>query len=138
MTLLNIEGEIVEDSHSFIGERPSMANLPEVETARAAGLSLSHGSDPVLGAESVIVIRLVEVDGAPDGFVRVALPISDADDSIENLRTTAIVGGLLVVVAATLFAMPLKVLFNVGARQVGKTQQPPVVDEVVPIVLIGV
>ena len=105
VTVLNVEGEIVEDSHSFIGERPSLANLPEIAAALATGVSLSHGSDPVLGAESVIVIRLVEADGEPDGFVRVALPISDADDSIENLLTTAIVGGVLIVVAATLFAM---------------------------------
>ncbi|MCH8103854.1 MAG: hypothetical protein IIB28_11950, partial [Chloroflexi bacterium] len=105
VTVLNVEGEIVEDSHSFIGERPSLANLPEIAAALATGVSLSHGSDPVLGAESVIVIRLVEADGEPDGFVRVALPISDADDSIENLLTTAIVGGVIIVVAATLFAM---------------------------------
>ena len=104
VTVLDSEGEIVEDSHSFIGERPSLANRPEIDTALASGLSLSRGSDPVLGAESVIAIRLVEVDGVPDAFVRVALPISDADDSIENLRTTAIVGGVLVVVVATVFA----------------------------------
>ena len=104
VTVLDSEGEIVEDSHSFIGERPSLANRPEIDTALSSGLSLSHGSDPVLGAESVIAIRLVEVDGVPDAFVRVALPISDADDSIENLRTTAIVGGVLVVMVATVFA----------------------------------
>jgi two-component system phosphate regulon sensor histidine kinase PhoR len=107
VTILAPDGEVIEDSLAGIGERPGLINRPEVDAALHTGGSLSRGADPVLGGEAVIAVRVVSNDDGIAAIVRVALPVSEANRSIDGLIRTSAVGSAIAVLIATGFAVIL-------------------------------
>jgi two-component system phosphate regulon sensor histidine kinase PhoR len=85
ITVIRDDGTVIADSDEDPARMDDHGNRPEVVAARTQEHGLMRRRSHTVGQELLYLARRVERDGAPLGFVRVALPVS----AIERERAVA-------------------------------------------------
>ena len=103
MTVYNADGAAIADS---AGPPAAVATLAEPGVFSAAP-DVKIESDKTLGGDAVVAVARLDMPGRVTAFVRLAAPLSEVDTALSSLRRNAVVGGILAVAAATVFATVL-------------------------------
>jgi two-component system phosphate regulon sensor histidine kinase PhoR len=121
VTVLDSNNVILADSHDNTVRGVDYSNREEIRSSGAT----HRVNDPVLATEVSVAVRPSIVINAPGLQVRLAIPTSNATDTVSTLRAEAALGGFIIVlgsiVAATLLSGRLTrsiATVTLGARQV--------------------
>lgn len=117
MTVYDADGAAIADS---AGPAADVATLVEPGAISAAP-DVRIEPDETLGGDALVVIARLDMPGRVTAFVRLATPLSEVDAALSGLRRNAVVGGILAVAAATVFATLLagRLTRTIGAITAG-------------------
>jgi two-component system phosphate regulon sensor histidine kinase PhoR len=105
VTFIDVEGHVLGDSHTSWTEMDNHLRRPEVQEALSNGQGTSIRLSRTVGYEMMYAAVAVRSDGELDGFVRVALPISQVEAQVARLRRVILLVALLVVLGAAILAI---------------------------------
>ena len=100
MTVYNADGAAIGDSAGPTATVATLANPDAFSGAPDVKIEF----DETLGGDAVVSVARLDMPGRVTAFVRLAAPLSEVDTALSSLRRNAIVGGILAVAAATVFA----------------------------------
>jgi len=105
VTIIGRDGTVLGESHADRTQMDNHLYRPEVQQAMAAGQGSSTRFSQTEGYEMMYAALPVMADGQVIGFVRVALPLSEIQTSVSQLRRIILTAGLLTVLLAVAVAL---------------------------------
>jgi len=88
VTIIALDGTVVGESHDNRAEMDNHINRPEVEQALESGQGISTRYSQTLGDYLMYVAVPAIKDGRVIGIVRVALPMSEIEATVQHLLNT--------------------------------------------------
>ncbi|MDH4027455.1 MAG: ATP-binding protein [Nitrospirota bacterium] len=85
-TLIDQNGKVICDSETDPSVMDSHENRPEIRQALGSGTGWAIRSSNTLGHEFLYVARSITVNGGHAGFIRLAIPLTRVNESINALR----------------------------------------------------
>jgi two-component system, OmpR family, phosphate regulon sensor histidine kinase PhoR len=142
VTIMDASGEVMGESHENRLEMDNHIDRPEVQQASLSGRGTSMRYSRTVGANMMYVAMPVVVEGRVAGYARLAMPLSQIEANLAQLRRTLVSASLLTAALAVLLAVliagrttrPLRSLSEAAgdltASQEGGAIIPPSNDEV--------
>ena len=122
LTVIRADGVVVADSDENPSQMDNHLDRPEVLAARSEGIGSATRFSDTLGKRMMYLSRAVRSQGVVSGFVRTALPLSEIDDRLDQLKKaislaaglSAIFALLLGLLLARHFVKPLSTMISVA------------------------
>ncbi len=86
VTVIAIDGRVLGDSDTESVHMANHSDRIEVQQAKLSGTGMTIRHSDTLGYDFLYVARMVSRAGAPQGFVRLSVPLKDVDAAVENVR----------------------------------------------------
>ncbi len=96
ITLITLDGIVIADSDENPANMDSHHDRPEVIDALAGDEGVSKRSSYTLEEDHLYLARLIQ-QSEPKMILRVSFPISDLTATLEDLKTSLILGGVLII-----------------------------------------
>jgi two-component system phosphate regulon sensor histidine kinase PhoR len=124
VTVIGPDGTVLGESHESTAQMDNHLYRAEVQQALATGQGISIRRSGTVGYEMMYAALPVRSEGQLAGFVRVALPLSELNAQIADLRRALVLAGviaaslaaLLAVLIAERTALPVRRLTQVAER----------------------
>ncbi|UWG98610.1 cell wall metabolism sensor histidine kinase WalK [Dehalobacter sp. DCM] len=107
VTLIDADGVVLGDSQEDPALMENHRNRPEVQQAIREGVGIAERESATLNTSMMYLALPVEKDGEIEGFVRLALPITEITTALSRLWTMLITGLLIATVIAGLLGYTL-------------------------------
>ncbi|NQW17004.1 MAG: HAMP domain-containing protein [Chloroflexi bacterium] len=120
VTVLDSNRIILADSHDLSLEGVDYSRRPEIISD-----DVTHRlNDPTLATEVSVAVRPSIVPGGSRFYVRLAIPTTDAIDTVSGLRSVAALGGIIVIAGSIVFATLLsgRLTRSIGTVTLGARQ----------------
>ena len=105
VTIIALDGTVVGESHENRAEMDNHINRPEVEQALESGQGISTRYSQTLGDYLMYVAVPAIKDGRVIGIVRVALPMSEIEATVQHLLNTLLSVTFMATIIAALLAI---------------------------------
>jgi two-component system phosphate regulon sensor histidine kinase PhoR len=105
-TIIDSIGVVLGDSEADAATMENHLTRPEVQQALAQGVGSSIRHSTTTGIDNLYVAVLMQTEGKPDGFIRLAIPLADVNAAVRRLDTTL----LYAMAAAALVSLALSFL----------------------------
>ncbi len=136
LTLIRRDGRVLSDSHKDAAQMDNHADRPEVKQALRGSVGYFMRHSYTLNEELVYLAVPFKRDGKITGFVRVAFPYAAYRQSLRDLQSHFLFGGLIVILLTALLSYITsrrisKPLENIkeGAQRFARGQFSPPVTE---------
>lgn len=86
VTIIALDGRVLGDSDRGSAEMESHIDRPEIQQAIVSRSGMTVRMSDTLKYDSVYVAKRIEQNGQPLGFIRMALPLREADQAVRQLR----------------------------------------------------
>lgn len=105
VTFINAVGQVLGDSHADWMQMDNHLRRPEVQEALARGRGTSTRFSETMGYRMMYVAVSVGMGDGIDGFARVALPVSQVEARVAQLRRVILLVAALVIFGAAILAI---------------------------------
>ncbi len=106
VTLIGMDGVVLGESHQDRAKMDNHLYRPEVQQALIEGYGIIARFSRTMGYEMMYVaLPIVADDGREVGIARVALPLSQVEESVVHLRRAILSAALLAALVATVLAI---------------------------------
>jgi two-component system phosphate regulon sensor histidine kinase PhoR len=105
VTFIGADGTVLGESHADRTQMDNHLRRPEVQEALKAGQGHSTRLSRTVGYQMMYAAVLVTSGDRVQGFARVALPVSQVEAQVAQLRRVILLAALLVVLGAALLAI---------------------------------
>ena len=103
VTVIALNGRVIGDSDSDSVHMADHSDRIEVQQAKLSGLGMTIRHSDTLGYDFLYVAKLITYQDAPQGFIRLSVPLKDVDASINLVRIRiVIVVGIVLLAAGTI------------------------------------
>ncbi len=114
ITVIDVDGTVLGDSHATPSEMDNHRNRPEVRQALSTGEGVSVRHSRTLDAETIYAAAAIKADGQTIGVARVAVPITQYEANVSRLYRAFL--------GVTLLTTPLAILLAIFIA--GRTTRP--------------
>ncbi len=104
-TIVRNDGMVIGDSDSVSALMENHANRPEVEQAELFGTGMAVRYSNTLKYDLLYVAKRISQNGNVEGFIRLAVPLKEMDNSVNLLRLKIILVVVIVLLATRLFSI---------------------------------
>lgn len=118
VTIISADGTVLGESEKDRAEMENHLNRPEIQQALSDGIGKSTRFSTTLAARQLYVAAAIKVDGNLAGFVRLAFPLNEVEQSIQQIQQqiwlillgVILLGAVLSIAAAQWIARPLNTI----------------------------
>lgn len=104
VTVIAADGTVLGESHRSSVDMENHLGRPEIQQALSEGRGSSVRYSETIRYDMLYVAVLVEGEGGPVGFVRLAVPLSRVEERVAGLRQTLLLAWLLVTLLSVVLA----------------------------------
>jgi two-component system phosphate regulon sensor histidine kinase PhoR len=126
VTVIAPDGTVLGDSDVKLSELSAVENhasRPEVMLAKKQGFGTASRTSHTVGVPFLYGARLLEREGKPQGFLRLAVPLVEMEGVQKRVRGFLILGTLLVILIAALAGYLTSRLVSRPLRQMAEVAQ---------------
>jgi two-component system phosphate regulon sensor histidine kinase PhoR len=105
VTFIDADGTVLGDSHADRRQMDNHLGRPEVRAALNEGQGSSTRLSRTMGYEMMYAAVPVRSEEGLEGFVRVALPVSQVDAHVTRLRRVTLLAAMMAVLGAAVLAL---------------------------------
>ena len=105
LTVIKADGVVIADSDENPSGMDKHSDRPEILAARSNGLGIATRFSNTLGMRMMYLSLSVRRDGQLIGYVRTALPLSEIDKRLNQLRATIALSAVLSAIIALLLGL---------------------------------
>jgi two-component system phosphate regulon sensor histidine kinase PhoR len=104
VTVIALNGRVLGDSDTESAHMANHGDRIEVQQAKLSGSGMTIRHSDTLGYDFLYVAKMIELEGVPQGFIRLSVPLKDVDTAIEQLRIRIILVVAVVLLATGILA----------------------------------